>query len=151
MSCIINSPKLKQPNLFPIPGSLSINLPSRKKGIPKNISKSIPKLLSLIIMHHLHPLKRARSFNNQVILAIIDHNFSLSAQDLFHQMYLGLHEIQIHRLIDLGLLCVKHNILPESVQRLHIKITQILVDNQVRIGLILGNVIDINPSSHLHD
>ncbi len=127
MAGIVNCSQFIQSSWFSVASSFSIDFPNTEQFV-SDIRKKIPKLLSLIKMNSLGPLKSTGSFYNQIVLTIVNHDFAFSSEDFFNEMNVWHHEIFIHGFVNMAWLASELNVPPQSKKSLHIIIPKILID-----------------------
>jgi hypothetical protein len=94
------------------------------------------------------PLESARCLDNEIILAIVNHNFGLSPEEFFNKVDIRLHKIFIHELVDLIFLSIKSDIVPESVQVLDVVVAKVFVNDKVGVWFVFGDVVDVDTAGH---
>ena len=102
-------------------------------------------------MHSFNPFECARCLDNKVILPIINENVCFSSQHLFHQRYLWLHEIFKKVFIHIAWLASEFDASMETKQWDNFRGFKICINQNWRISVISGNVVNIDSSRTLDD
>lgn len=102
-------------------------------------------------MNSFGPFESTRSFNNEIVLSVVNHDFAFSPENFFYKMNVRLHEIFIHGFVNISGLLSEFDVPSQSKKSLDVIVSKVLVDDYVRVLSVLGNVVDVNTTCHFND